>query len=223
MSIAMLCGALVGPRLSARIAPRAVVRIGLAAIALSLVMLVATIDVELVQWEFSLSLAVFGVGGGLLVSQLGNVIMSAVDQEHTNEAGGLQGMSQNLGASLGTALLGSVLLAGLTSGFVSRIEQNDALRGPTQDKIVQTAAASGLDVVPISDVRDAAKEAGLSSSEADAVAASYGDALLDALRSALSAGALIAVLGIALTAKLPKKAAGQAREAEPTVAPASPL
>ena len=44
--------------------------------------------------------------------------------DQTNEAGGLQGTAQNLGASLGTALIGSVLIAALTSGFVSRVEEN---------------------------------------------------------------------------------------------------
>ena len=52
---------------------------------------------------------------GLLASQLGNVIMSAAPPDQTNEAGGLQGTAQNLGASLGTALIGAILLIGLTS------------------------------------------------------------------------------------------------------------
>ena len=59
----------------------------------------------------------FGAGAGLLASQLGNVIMSAAPPAQTNEAGGLQGTAQNLGASLGTALIGAILLIGLTEGF----------------------------------------------------------------------------------------------------------
>ena len=53
--------------------------------------------------------------------------MSSVDPAKTNEAGGLQGTAQNLGASLGTALIGSVLIAALTTGFISRVEQNPAV------------------------------------------------------------------------------------------------
>jgi hypothetical protein len=68
------------------------------------VVLLGTIDVELNETEFALALALFGVGAGLLLSQLGNVIMSSVDPGKSNEAGGLQGTAQNLGASLGTAL-----------------------------------------------------------------------------------------------------------------------
>jgi MFS family permease len=81
-------------------------------------MLLATIDVELDKAEFAIALALFGIGAGLLLSQLGNVIMSSVDPSMANEAGGLQGTAQNLGASLGTALIGSVLIAALTTGFM---------------------------------------------------------------------------------------------------------
>jgi len=38
--------------------------------------------------------------------------MSSAPPDQTNEAGGLQGTAQNLGASLRTALTGSMLLLG---------------------------------------------------------------------------------------------------------------
>ena len=53
-----------------------------------------------------------------------------VRADKTNEAGGLQGTAQNLGASLGTALIGAVLLAGLLTGFNDRIAENPALSAP---------------------------------------------------------------------------------------------
>ena len=50
-----------------------------------------------------------------------------VGEDKTNEAGGLQGTAQNLGASLGTALIGAVLISALSTGFVSRVEENPAV------------------------------------------------------------------------------------------------
>ena len=49
------------------------------ALVLASVLLLGTIDVELNETGFAVALAVFGVGAGLLLSQLGNVIMSSVD------------------------------------------------------------------------------------------------------------------------------------------------
>lgn len=124
MSVTMLVSALAGPKLSTLLAPKRVVQIGVAALVVAALGLLATIDVELDRGAFALALAVFGVGAGLLVSQLGDV--SCRRSSRTNEAGGLQGTAQNLGASLGTALLGAVLLSDLTGGLVSRVEK-DAL------------------------------------------------------------------------------------------------
>jgi hypothetical protein len=77
-------------------------------------LLLGTIDVELNEADFAIALGVFGAGRGSC-SQLGNVIMSSVDSSKANEAGGLQGTAQNLGASFGTALIGAALISALTS------------------------------------------------------------------------------------------------------------
>ena len=94
MSVTMLIAALAGPKLSARLAPRLVVQIGLSAMVVAAVVLVGTIDVNLDESGFRVSLALFGVGAGLMMSQLGNVIMSSAPPEKTNEAGGLQGTAR---------------------------------------------------------------------------------------------------------------------------------
>ena len=52
-----------------------------------------------------------GLGIGALASQLGSVTVSAVPDEQSGEVGGLQNTVTNLGASIGTALAGAVLIA----------------------------------------------------------------------------------------------------------------
>ena len=96
---------------------------------------------------FGVGLAIFGIGAGLLASQLGNVIISAAPPAQTNEAGGLQGTAQNLGASLGTALIGAVLLLGLTSGFASRSRRTRRSPVETRTAIADKARETGLEVV----------------------------------------------------------------------------
>ncbi len=202
LSIALLLAALAGPRLATRLAPRLVCRIGLAALAVSAFALVGTIDVDLNGGTFALALVVFGIGAGLLMSQLGNVIMSSVDQSKSNEAGGLQGTAQNLGASLGTALIGAVLLLSLTNGFVSRIEQNPALSQQTKTSIEQ-AASEGIPIVSVEQVDQAAQDAGLSKAEATAISSDYGEAQLEGLKKALLAVAFFAVIAFWFTRRLP--------------------
>jgi EmrB/QacA subfamily drug resistance transporter len=204
MSVTMLAAALAGQKLGARLAPRMVVRIGLGAMALAAFVLVGTIDVELNETGFALSLALFGVGAGLMMSQLGNVIMSSAPPGKTNETGGLQGTAQNLGASLGTALIGSILLAGLLTGFSTRVAENPALSEPVRAEIT-AATEQGIEIVTTEQAYAAAISAGLTPAEAEAVTADYADAQLEALKKAMLAVALLALLSILFTRRLPRK------------------
>jgi Na+/melibiose symporter-like transporter len=205
MSVTMLIAALLGPRLAAGLAPRRVAQLGLAALVVGALVLVESIDVELRGTGFAIALAIFGVGAGLLLSQLGNVIMSSVDPSKTNEAGGLQGTAQNLGASLGTALIGSILIAAMTTGFNERIASNPAVPEPVRQQLAD-ATEAGVPVVPVDDVEAAAREAGLPTEQAVAVAEDYGDAQLDGLRRAIGAVALFALLSLWPTRHLPGRA-----------------
>jgi len=202
MSVTMFIAAMSGPKLAAGFAPRRVAQTGLVALAVASAMLLATIDVELNETEFALALALFGVGAGLLLSQLGNVIMSSVDPAKTNEAGGLQGTAQNLGASLGTALIGSILIAALSTGFTSRVEQNPAVSAPVKERAAQLGQ-EGIPVVPVADVKRAAVDSGVPPDQAQAIADDYGDAQLQGLKRAIGAVGLFAVLSLWFTRKLP--------------------
>jgi hypothetical protein len=128
--------------------------------------------------------------------------MSAVAPTQTSEAGGLQGTAQNLGSSLGTAIVGAVLLASLATGFSERITDNPDVPAAVRQTIVANTE-QGIDIVPVATVEDAAVKGGLTPNQASEVADDYEDAQLDALRLALGAVALAALLSLWLTRRLP--------------------
>jgi len=202
LSLAMLVFALLGPRIAARRSPRIVAQAGLVAVSIGSVVMLATLDVRLNDTGFKTALAIIGAGAGLLASQLGNVIMSSVPPSQTSEGGGLQGTAQNLGSSLGTAIIGAVLLASLATGFSERIANNPAIPTPARETIV-ARAQEGIDIVPVADAEQAAVEGGLTQEQADAVATDYGDAQLEALRLALGAVAASALFSLWFTRRLP--------------------
>src|SRR3974390_1573931 len=74
----------------------------------------------LVTWPMLLA----GLGVGALASQLGSVTVSAVPDEQSGEVGGIQNTVTNLGASIGTALAGAVLIAVLTTSFLAGVQNN---------------------------------------------------------------------------------------------------
>jgi MFS family permease len=202
MSVTMFAAAMLGPRLAANFAPRRVAQAGLLALVAASILLLGTIGVELEGAKFAIALSVFGVGAGLLLSQLGNVIMSSVDPSQTNEAGGLQGTAQNLGASLGTALIGSVLIAALTSGFVSRVEANPDIPAEVRDRVVEVAQ-EGIPIVSVDEVEQAVTDAGVPPDQAEAVADDYGEAQLHGLDRAIGAVGVFALLALWFTRGLP--------------------
>jgi hypothetical protein len=202
-----------GPRIAARRSPRTVCQIGLLGVCIGAIVMLASLDVTLNDTWFKVALALIGAGAGLLASQLGNVIMSSVPPEKTSEGGGLQGTAQNLGSSLGTAIIGAVLLAALATGFSERITENEDVPEAARQQIVANSE-KGIDIVPVDDVEQAAIDGGLSEDEAQAVASDYGEAQLDALRLALGAVALAALLSLWFTRQLPT---GSLAEAAPGV------
>jgi MFS family permease len=210
MSVTMFAAAMLGPRLAAGFAPKRVAQAGLLALAAAALFLLGTIDAELEETESAVALSVFGIGAGLLLSQLANVIMSSVDPSQTNEAGGLQGTAQNLGASLGTALIGAVLIGALTSGFVSNVEENPAISADVRAQVAD-ATEDGIPVAPVDEVEQAALDRGVPTEQAEEVANDYGDAQLQGLKRAIGAVAIFALLGLWFTRNLPGREPSIAR------------
>jgi MFS family permease len=208
ISIAMILAAVAGGRLADRISPRRIVEVGLVVLFLGLIGLFASISPQLTSPLFSISLAFFGAGIGLVVSQLGNVTMSAVDVSRSNEVGGLQGAAQSLGSSLGTALIGAVLLAGLTTDFHNQINSDDNIPAKVQKQIVN-GTEQGVPMVSKPTVEQTVKKAGLPPNQAQSVVDAYSSAQIEALKRALLAASVFALVALWLAGDLPRLPLGE--------------
>jgi MFS family permease len=218
-SIAMFIAAALGSGLSTRYTVRAVTRAGLTIICVSCVLLLATIRPDLADLAFALSMAALGVGMGFVASQLGLVVQSSVDASGRGEAGGLQYTGQQLGSSLGVALIGAIVLSGLTTTFVTTVQEDERISAEVAAQ-VGVAAESGLDFVSSTDIEAAAQSAGLDAPTTAAVVDDYEAAQLQALKAGLLAAALVALASLAFTGNLP--AGVRAGEDETAEARSSP-
>ena len=201
-SIAMFLAAAAGSGLSRRYSVRSITRAGLALTGVAAIALLATIGPDLANVAFAASMAVLGVGMGLIASQLGLVVQSSVDASGRGEAGGLQYTGQQLGSSLGVALIGAIVLAGLTGTFVSKIEADPRISDQVAAQ-VSVAAGSGVDFVASSDIEAAAQQAGLDEATTAAIVDDYEEAQLRSLKAGLLAAAFIAFASLAFTKDLP--------------------
>ena len=201
VSIAMFITSAIGARLASRYSVRGIVRTGLVVTAAAGAILLATIRPDLAETMFAVSMAFLGIGMGLLASQLGKVVQGSVDASGRGEAGGLQFTGQQLGSSLGVALIGAVVLSGLTSAFVTNISQDTRISPELSSQAA--ASSAGIDFVSSDQVEIAAQDAGLDKGTTTALVGNYEEAQLTALRAGLLAATLLAALSLPFTRDLP--------------------
>ena len=220
-SAGLFIAAIAGSRLSSRFAARSLVRLGLSITLLSTVMLLGVVEPELDTGPFLAAMGVLGVGMGLITSQLGNVVQSSVGPGDRSEAGGIQYTAQQLGSSLGTALLGAVLISGLIAAFSANVAEDPRVP-PQVRQQVEVALGGGVSFVAAEQVRAGATKAGVDPGTVDALVEDYEEAQLDAIKTAFLFAALIVLASVWGTRRLPTRRFEELEsvaEPAPTTAP----
>jgi EmrB/QacA subfamily drug resistance transporter len=209
LSLALLVAATGVPRLLPHGSPRRIVRVGMLALIVGVVTLIAALEVGADSSIVFVPMLIVGFGIGALASQLGNVTVSAVPVEKSAEVGGLQNTASQLGASLGTALAGSLLIAALTASFLTGIDQNPNVPQELKDQ-ANVNLAAGAPFISTADAEAQMKEAGVPQDVADEALEQYGASQIAGLRAALAVLALIGVIALFFTGHIPKQQPGSA-------------
>jgi Na+/melibiose symporter-like transporter len=209
LSITLLAAALGIPRLLPNVSPRAVVRGGLLALLAGTVVLLAALDKDAGAEIVFVPMLLIGLGIGALASQLGAVTVSAVPDEESPEVGGVQNTATNLGASLGTALAGSILIATLTSSFLTNIEQSSAIPSRVKSQ-AKVELAGGVPFISDADLEAALDKAHVRSRATNEALDAYRQARIDGLKSALAILALLSIVALFLAQRIPTRQPGAA-------------
>ena len=190
-------------------------RIGFLALLAGILSLLGALDLGTGPEVVTGPLLLAGLGIGALASQLGAVTVSAVPDEQSGEVGGIQNTFTNLGASIGTALAGAVLISALSSSFFNGIAANEAVPASVSSQ-AQVELASGIPFVSDAQLETGLAEAGVDEAAATAIVEENTQARLDGLRSALTVLALLAAIAFFATGGLPTRQPGSPDpEAEP--------
>ena len=212
-SAGLFLSAIAGSSLAKRFPARLLVRVGLAIVLLATLLLLDTVEPELDNASFLIAMGVLGVGMGLIVSQLGNVVQSAVGDDDRSEAGGLQFTAQQLGSSLGTALLGAIVITGLIAAFSANVAKNPAIPADVQGK-VQVQLAAGASFVPASQVESAARAQGVDPETTATLVSDYEDAQIAALKIAFLCAVFLVLASFLATRRLPTQLFDQLQQGD---------
>jgi MFS family permease len=207
LSVTLLIAAAGIPRFFPDVNPRRVVRFALLAMLAGTLVLLAGIDADASAEAVTVPLLLLGLGIGALASQLGSVTVSSVPDDRSPEVGGLQNTATNVGASLGTALAGSVLIAALTATLISGIQANAAVP-PEVKQQANTQLSSGVPFLSDQDLETALEKAGVTGETATAIVDENSKARLKALRTSLAVIALVAALALLGTGGIPTRQPG---------------
>ena len=80
--------------------------------------------------SFIPSLILVGAGIGTMMGQTGNLTLSAVSVQQAGEASGVNNTFRQMGATLGTAIIGAVIIASITSSMISGVKKSTVIPAP---------------------------------------------------------------------------------------------
>ena len=217
LSLTLLAFAAGIPKLLPHVSPQRVVRLGFVSLFAGLVLLVALLDVgagpEIVTWPLLLA----GAGLGSMASQLGSVTVSSVPDELSGEVGGLQNTGTQLGASIGTALAGAVLISALTASFLTGIKENPAVpESVTAQAEIQLSG--GGEFVSDEALEEALSDENVPASTADAIVETNEESRIEGLRVAMALLAILALVALPFTRGIPKVQPGEESAVNPAPA-----
>ncbi len=215
ISIAMFITSATGPLLTSRFGAKRVVQAGYVVLVVASFSMLQTIEPRLDGTAFATALVILGIGMGLIASQLGNVVQSAVETEDRGEAGGLQYTAQQLGSAIGTALIGAVVIGALVASFVDKIDSNEAVPADLV-AAVEIEVAAGANFVAADVVETALEDAGVDAEASDALLDDYRAAQLRGLKTGLLIAAFLAMLSLPLTRALPAGNEPDGSDGDPT-------
>jgi MFS family permease len=202
LSITLLLAAAGIPKVFPNASPRRVVELGFLALFAGIVVMVGALDAgagaDIVTWPMLLA----GLGVGALASQLGSITVSSVSDEQSGEVGGLQNTVTNLGASIGTALAGAVLIATLSSSFLTGVQQNPAVPAEVKSNAA-VQLAGGVPFVSDAQLRTDLDAADVSPAATDAIVAENESARLEGLRLSMAVLAVIALIALLFSRGIP--------------------
>lgn len=135
LSLALLVVAPLSGVLSNRIPQKYIILTGLILDIVGIFVLRLSISATATAVSLIPGLVIFGAGMGMVMAQVSNLTLSAVSVQQAGEASGVNNTFRQVGSSLGSAIIGAVLLSVLSSHFVTGINQSQTIPDAAKKEI----------------------------------------------------------------------------------------
>jgi EmrB/QacA subfamily drug resistance transporter len=140
MTLTLLVAAPLSAVISKYLAPKRIIQIGLLLGVAGFIALRAGIQVYTSQWALTPGYILFGAGMGFMMSQLSNLAISAVSVQEAGEVSGVNSTFRTVGQTLGSAVIGAVLISSLTTNLVQGVTQSSVIPGPQKAAVSEAVS-----------------------------------------------------------------------------------
>jgi EmrB/QacA subfamily drug resistance transporter len=200
MSVALLIVAPLSAYLSGKIVPKYLIQTGLLMSVAAYVVLRFSFSVDADVSSFIPGLLLYGAGLGLVMSQINNLTLSAVSVQEAGEASGVSNTMRQIGASLGSAIIGAVLLSALSFNLATNVQASTVIPDSMKNTLATTLSEQTSNV----EFGAARQQADTQPSYiTDEVSAIGKQSIVDANKTSLIYGAIFAFLGFLVSFWLP--------------------
>ena len=189
------------PKLAPHANPRHVIQAGyvVMAAALGVMALSVTIDGSNAVGVY-LGAFLAGVGAGTVSSHSSNVVALAVSERDASQSGGIQSTMRNVGQAIGVALLGAVLLLGITNSVRAGVAADPSISPTVREQVSELTINLGSN----EEFEEQIADIPMTQAEHDELVQIEARARYDSTRVAYAVGAGIILLGLLSTPAIKK-------------------
>lgn len=184
------------PKLFPRANPRHVIQLGYVAMAAALGIMAFSVTLDGAS-RVGVYLGAFmaGVGAGTVSSHASNVVALAVNDRDASQSGGIQSTMRNVGQALGVALLGAVLIFGISSTLRNEMAADSSI----SSDVAQQVSELTINLNSNTAFEDEIANIKMSDAERTTLVDLEAQARFDSTRLAYGIGAVIVLLGLLTT------------------------
>ena len=146
--LCFLAGAQISSRLARRVSLVVIVRIGVVMTIAGFAYLALVISSSLQFWTLFPTYIMYGVGFGLAIPQITNIVLTDIEPEKTGAASGANNTAKQMGISLGVAIIGALLTSRMIASAIDRVHDTTALSPGVRTSAAVLFRSNGVTFAP---------------------------------------------------------------------------
>ncbi|MCU1394027.1 MAG: drug resistance transporter, EmrB/QacA subfamily [Ilumatobacteraceae bacterium] len=146
--LCFLIGAQISSRLARRLPLAVIVRIGVVMTICGFAYLAIVISPSLQFWTLFPTYIMYGIGFGLSIPQITNIVLTEVEPDKAGAASGANNTAKQMGVSLGVAIIGSLVTSRTIASAVDRVGNASSLSPELKAQAAALLRKNGVTFIP---------------------------------------------------------------------------